>query len=86
MKELARILKALASERRLIIVRYLKTHQEAPVGELADNIHLSFRSTSKHLGVLASADLVEREQRSKQVYYRLAQDAKRLARTIINLI
>lgn len=72
MKELERPLKALANRRRLAIIRHLKAHGEAPVGELASAIKLSLKATSKHLGILSAADVVEREQRSLLVYYRLA--------------
>ena len=72
MKELEKTLKALANKRRLAIVKYLKEYREAPVGEIAGAIHLSFRSTSRHLAVLAHADVLEKEQKSLQVFYRIA--------------
>ena len=65
MRELERILKALANRRRLAILKYLKKTHEATVGEIAGEIKLSFKSTSKHLCVLAGADIIERDQRSK---------------------
>ena len=51
-KELERILKALANKRRLSILIYLKRHPEATVGEIASSIRLSLTSTSKHLSIL----------------------------------
>ena len=86
MKELERILKALANRRRLAILRHLKQNKEAPVAELAHAIKLSFKSTSKHLGVLSAADVVEKEQRSLQMFYRLAPVQKPPARRIIELL
>ena len=86
MKELERPLKALANRRRLAILKYLKINREAAVGEIADSIRLSFKATSKHLGVLAAADIVERDQRSVQMFYRLARDAKPAAQRIIALL
>ena len=71
MKELERTLKSLANKRRLEIVQFLKRNREASVGELAEAISLSFRSTSRHLAVLSVADILEKEQRSVQIYYRL---------------
>lgn len=70
-KELEKALKALANKRRLQILRYLKKVKEAPVGDIAEEIRLSFKSTSRHLSVLAAADILERDQRSLQVFYRL---------------
>ena len=68
---LERPLKALANRRRLAILGYLKRRPEATVGEISGAIKLSFKSTSKHLAILAAADMVERDQRSLQMYYRL---------------
>ena len=72
MKDLERILKALANKRRLAILKFLKRKKEASVGSIAGEIHLSFKSTSRHLSILASAGLVEKEQRSTQVFYRIS--------------
>lgn len=72
MKELERILRALANKRRLAIVQYLKKNREAPVTELAGAINLSFRSTSRHLSILFGAGVLEKRQQSTEVYYFLA--------------
>jgi len=86
MKNLEKILKALANRRRLAILEYLKNHREAPVGEIAHEISLSFKATSKHLGILAVADIVERDQRNLQVFYRLAKNQKSPAKPVIDLL
>lgn len=86
MKDLEKILKALANRRRLAILKYLKAQKEAPVGEIAYEIGLSFKATSKHLGILIAVDIVEKEQRSLQVFYRLANTQKPAARHILNLL
>lgn len=85
-KDLERILKALANRRRLGILRILKRDREAAVGDIAAQIRLSFRSTSKHLGVLAAADILEKDQRSVQMFYRIAEDLPDAARRIIFLL
>jgi DNA-binding transcriptional ArsR family regulator len=59
-----RVLKALANRRRIAIVRYLKTHKKATVGDIAEDIKLSVKSTSKHLALLAAVDILDREQQS----------------------
>ena len=82
-KELERSLKALASRRRLSIVRFVKNKKEATVGEIADNIKLSFKSTSRHLNVLFAANILEKEQRSLRVFYRLSGDLPDPVRRII---
>ena len=59
MKDLEKILKAFANRRRLAIVKYLKKNGEAPVSKIAGEIKLSFKATSKHLGILTAADILE---------------------------
>ena len=84
MKEIERVLKALANLRRLAIIKYLRKEKEATVGEIADKINLSFKATSKHLGILLSANIVEKEQRSLQMWYRLSVSAHPLSKHISN--
>ncbi len=72
MKELEKILRALANKRRLAIVHFLKKNKEASVTELSEAINLSFRSTSRHLSVLFTAGVLEKRQQSIEVYYFLA--------------
>ena len=86
MKELERSLKALGNRRRLTILKYLKGKKEASVGEIASEIHLSFKSTSKHLGVLAAVDIVDKNQRSLQVFYQLSKTMPISAKYTISLL
>ncbi|MFH1866774.1 MAG: metalloregulator ArsR/SmtB family transcription factor [Patescibacteria group bacterium] len=86
MKELERNLKALANKRRLAIIKYLKSHQPAPVGDIADAIKLSFKATSKHLTVLKGADILESEQKSKLVFYSLSSELSRVSKSVISYI
>lgn len=86
MRETEKILKALANRRRLIIIKYLSKVNKSSVGDIATEIHLSFKATSKHLAVLRSADIVEREQVSLQVYYYLERPISVLVKTILTLL
>jgi len=70
-REAERILKALANRRRFSILQFLNTRKSASVGDIAERIHLSFAATSRHLRVLANADLVESEQVNTTVNYSL---------------
>jgi len=83
-KQLERVLKALANKRRLAIVRYIKKEKKATVGEIANAIDLSFKATSKHLGILASVDIVDKEQVSLEVWYRLSGAMPPVAKHISN--
>jgi len=85
-KENEKILKSLASKRRIAIVIFLKNHKEATVGVIAEKINLSFKSTSKHLGILFSADIVEKEQKNTQCFYRFSVQLPELARKIISIL
>jgi len=86
MKDLERILKAFANKRRLAILEYLKKNKEANVGEIAEEIELSLKSTSRHLAVLSGADIVDREQRSLMVFYKIAPQQKVAAKHILSLL
>lgn len=85
-KELERLLKALANRRRLAILKYLKKNREASVGEVASEIRLSFKATSKHLSILSAVDIIEKEQRSLQVFYRLSSSAPSVIRRILTIL
>ncbi len=85
-RELEKQLKALANHRRLSILKYLKRNHEAPVGDIAKSINLSFRSTSKHLTVLTTTNIVEKEQRSIQMFYRLVHVSHPAVRHILSLL
>ena len=84
--ELERVLKALANRRRLMILAYLKSKKDATVGDVAGVISLSFKSTSKHLTILRAANLVEKNQQSLEMHYRLANTTSPIARFVINLL
>ncbi len=86
MKKLEKDLKALANRRRLAILKYLKSKKEASVGDVAEKIKLSFRSTSRHLNILNSASIIEREQRSLQVFYRLSEDLPAIIKNFISFL
>jgi DNA-binding transcriptional ArsR family regulator len=86
MNELEKILKALANRRRLAILKHLKMRQGDNVGCIAREIGLSLVSTSKHLIILARCGILEKEQRSLEVFYRLAETQKVPAEHIIALL
>ena len=83
-KELERIMKALANRRRLAILKFLKEEKETSVGDIAEEIRLSFKATSKHLGILSGAGILDREQRSLQMFYRIPADLPSVARSILS--
>ena len=70
-KDIERTLKAMANKRRLSILRMLRKNGETTVGEIAGELRLSIKATSKHLAILSSVDIVNREQRGLRAYYHL---------------
>ncbi len=86
MHETERVLKALANRRRLALFTYLRRHHEATVGELATSIKLSLKATSKHLAILASVGVLEREQRSVLAYYSLARPLPRVVQALNHIL
>ncbi|MES2202795.1 MAG: ArsR family transcriptional regulator [Patescibacteria group bacterium] len=84
--QVERILKATANRRRLAILKYLTKRPGAKVGDIAAEIKLSFKSTSKHLAVLLGADLVEREQLSLEMHYKLRGPTHSILKTILSIL
>ncbi|OGI64855.1 hypothetical protein A3H53_04765 [Candidatus Nomurabacteria bacterium RIFCSPLOWO2_02_FULL_40_10] len=86
MKEYEKILKALANRRRLQTIKYLKAEKQATVTDIAEHINLSFKSTSKHLAVLFSAGIVDKEQISLSMFYSIVESLPKPAKQVIDLI
>ena len=86
MKEYERILKSLANRRRLAILSYLKKEREARVTEIAAAIKLSFKATSRHLNLLAAADILDREQHGLDVFYRISSNLPPPAKSVLAYI
>lgn len=84
MKGYESVLKALANRRRLAIVAFLKKKREATVGDIAEHIQLSFTSTSKHLNILARADILDKRQMGLEVFYGIADRYPALVQSVIS--
>ena len=85
-KTTERMHKALGNRRRLMIVKYLEKVGQASVGTIAEEINLSFKSTSRHLSLLAGSELLEREQTSTTVQYQLARPLHPILRTTLHIL
>ena len=72
MKKLEKTLKALANASRLKMLAYLKRNANSSVEAVSEATKCSYKATSKHLGILFQADIVEREQRGYEMQYRIA--------------
>ena len=85
-KELETLLKALANRRRLAIITLHKKTNINDVGVIANHLKISFRATSKHLRILASVDIVNREQRGVQAFYCINKDDPLVVKQIITFL
>ena len=72
--EAAKLLKALSSERRLMILCQL-SDQERSVGELQPLVGLSQSALSQHLAVLREEGVVATRRESQTIWYRIADPA-----------
>lgn len=68
-KNLMKILKAIASEKRFEILKCLYRNKELSVRDMAEMINAPFRSTSKDLGILRRAELVQFRNYNLKRYY-----------------
>ena len=83
--DVERMCKALANKRRLAILRYLKGGR-ASVTEIAKAIKLSFKATSRHLGILTAAAVLEKEQEGLVMWHRLPLRKHQLASKALDLL
>ncbi len=86
MKAMEKNLKALANQRRLTILKYLKKKGTANVGELAAHLRLSFKSTSRHLSILFSKNIVDKNQIGLEVFYSLSGNLDTEVKRILELL
>lgn len=73
-RDIEKILKVLGNKRRLSIIFYLSKVNQAKVGNIANEIGISFKATSKHLLQLFNFDIIEREQNGLEMWYRLSKN------------
>lgn len=65
------IFRVLANINRLKIITILANSQSRSVGELAREINISLKSTSKHLIILKNLDILEAQGKQGHVHYSL---------------
>ena len=85
-KELEKLFKSLGNRRRLKIIKLLLKNEELAVSDIARELKLSLKATSKHLLNLLNSDILEKEQKWKNVYYAVPDSHEFLLKTVINHI
>lgn len=79
----ASMLRALANERRLMILCLLIAGKELAVGDLSNQLKLSQSATSQHLAKMRREGLIANRRDSQTIYYRIAdKSVKRLITTL----
>jgi ArsR family transcriptional regulator len=68
---IARRFRALSDPTRLRILDYLRSHDEASVGELTEILGTSQQNVSKHLSALHAEGFVSRRKRGTSSLYRI---------------
>jgi len=81
-KELEKLLKCLANNRRLLIIKLLKKYPNLTVGQISGVMKLSFRATSRHLNNLYKQSIVEKRQKSLNMHYSLSKTTNQVIETI----
>jgi len=66
------LLRALANERRLMLLCMLIERGECTAGELAEGAGLSPSATSQHLAKMREENLVDSRREAQSIYYRVA--------------
>lgn len=70
--QVATLLRALANDRRLLILCKLVEVGEATVGTLADEVGLSPSALSQHLAVMREEGIVGFRREAQSIWYRIA--------------
>ena len=69
MKRWTQVFKALANTSRLRIIKLLSDGEERTVSEIAKEIHVSFKGTSRHLLVLYNREILNNDGKAGHVFY-----------------
>ena len=72
--EVADILRALANERRLMILCQLVEYGEATVGSLVDAVGISQSALSQHLAKMRDEGIVAFRRDAQTIWYRIADE------------
>lgn len=70
--EVSALLRAIANERRLMLLCLLIESGECTAGQLSDGVGLSPSATSQHLAKMREEGLVESRREAQAVHYRIA--------------
>lgn len=74
MKRWTVVFRTLANINRLKIIQMLSGGRTMNVGEIAENLKISFKATSNHLAMLKNLDVMESQGIAGHVFYSINSD------------
>ncbi|MEI7513731.1 MAG: winged helix-turn-helix domain-containing protein [bacterium] len=86
LKILSAELKIVADENRLGILKFLKKKKTASVGEISDQLKISFKATSKHLLSLVKKGVLVRRSDNPFMIYSISPNLPEPIKNIISLL
>jgi DNA-binding transcriptional ArsR family regulator len=86
MKRWTTIFRTLANINRLKIIKMLSGDKKMSVGDISQDLNISFKATSNHLAMLKNLDIVESQGTSGRVFYSINQKMPKDFHKIINHI
>ncbi len=83
-KRFTQIFKVFSNINRVRIVLILAKKEAMSVSELAEELSISFKATSKHLIILDQFDVVNSKGKSSHVFYSLNRDMSKDLKSVIS--
>lgn len=77
---------ALASIRRLALLRFLKKKHSASVSVIAKELRIRIPSASQHLNLLYEAEIVTFIKRGRFVFYRISLKQEEPVKTVLRIL
>lgn len=81
----ATLYRGLGNPNRLRILKLLNKTDKLSVSELAEELGISLKNTSRNLAILNNLDLVKFQGRKDRVYYSLNKDTTKNVKTVLKV-
>jgi len=89
MKRWTVVFRALANINRLKIIKMLADGRKMNVGDIAEDLKISFKATSNHLAILKNLDVLEAQGVDGHVFYsinsQMPKDFQKIVETTLKL-
>jgi len=85
LKQWSTVYRGLGNPNRLRILQLLKQREKISVSELAYELDITIKNTSRNLGILLNLDLVEYQGKDDRVYYSINRKLDGYTKKILEL-